>query len=72
MKKAKVIIKQKGLNIENGLVYITKSDGPEYVCFTMALGYAVHEAKQNGMSLSKIKALVTDMYKEREENDNED
>ena len=69
MRKAKVIIQEKKNN-DKGFVYLTKFRGKEGVCFTMAIGFAVDLAKKSGISLTKIKSLVTDIYKETEENNN--
>lgn len=66
MKKAKVVLKQKELT-DNGFTYVSKSDGDDGLCFTMAIGYAVQLAKECGVSLTKVKSLVTDIYKETED-----
>ena len=66
MVKAKVILKQKEFN-DDGFTYISKDDGDEGLCFTMAIGYAVQLAKDCGISLTKVKELVTDIYKETED-----
>lgn len=66
MERAKVVIKQKGLD-EHGFVYVSKCKGEEGLCFTMAMGVAISIAKKSGISLTKIKGLVTDIYKETED-----
>ena len=68
MKRAKVIIKQKEL-AENGFTYISKHKGDNGLCFTMAIGFAVQLAKDSGISLTKVKELVTNIYKETEDVD---
>lgn len=64
--KAKVIVKQKSFT-DDGLTYVSKSRGEDGVCFTMAMGFAIGLAKQSGISLTKIKELVTDIYNETED-----
>ena len=71
MKKAKVILKAQKFD-DDGFCYETKDRGDEGLCFTMAIGYAVQTAKKNGISLTKVKSLVTDIYKETEDINNED
>lgn len=66
MKKAKVVLKQKEFT-DNGFTYVSKHDGDEGFCFTMAIGFATSLAKQSGVSLTKVKELVTDIYKETED-----
>lgn len=66
MTKSKVVIKQKGYT-DNGLTYVSKNKGEDGICFTMAMGFAISLAKQSGISLTKIKELVTDIYKETED-----
>lgn len=66
MNKAKVVIKQKEY-ADNGLVYVSKHKGEDGICFTMAMGFAISLAKQSGISLTKIKELATDIYKETED-----
>lgn len=67
MKKAKVVIKEKKYNDENDLIYVSKCKGNEGTCYTMAIGFAVSLAKENNISLTKVKELVTDIYKETED-----
>lgn len=67
MKKAKVVIKEKKYNDENDLIYVSKYKGDEGICYAMAIGFAVSLAKQNNISLTKVKELVTDIYKETED-----
>lgn len=67
MKKAKVVIKEKKYNDENDLIYVSKYKGDEGICYTMAIGFAVSLAKQSNVSLTKVKELVADIYKETED-----
>ena len=67
MKKAKVVIKEKEYNDENDLIYTSECKGDEGICYTMAIGFAVSLAKQNNISLTKVKEHVTDIYKETED-----
>ena len=69
MKKAKVVLKQTDCTLEKGLTYTSKHTGDEGFAFTMAIGFAISLAKQNGLSLTKVKELVTDIYKETEDID---
>ncbi len=71
MRKPKVILKAQRFD-DDGFCYETKDRGDEGLCFTMAIGYAVQTAKKNGISLTKVKSLVTDIYKETEDINNED
>ena len=66
MERAKVVLKQKGLE-EGGFTYVSKCKGESGLCFTMAIGFATSLAKQSGISLTKVKELVTDIYKETED-----
>lgn len=70
MRKPKVILKAQRFD-DDGFCYETKDRGDEGLCFTMAIGYAVQTAKKNGISLTKVKSLVTDIYKETEDINNE-
>jgi len=69
MRKPKVILKLKK-NEDKDMIYISKCTGDNGVCFTMAMGFAISLAKNSGISLSKVKELVSDIYKETEDDDN--
>ncbi len=69
MKKSKVVIKQKTFT-DSGFTYVSKHKGDDGLCFTMAIGFAVQLAKDCGISLTKVKELVTDIYKETEDVNN--
>lgn len=66
MRKAKIVIKEKGFD-EEGLCYTTKDKGDEGVCFTMAIGYVVNLAKTNEVPLKSLNNIIKDAYKETEE-----
>lgn len=66
MEKAKVVLKQKEFD-GDGFTYVSKTKGESGLCFTMAIGFATSLAKQSGISLTKVKELVTDIYKETED-----
>ena len=66
MERAKIIIKQKEYD-ENGFTYVSKCKGDEGLCFTMAIGFAVSPAKKSGVSATKVKEIVGDIYKETED-----
>jgi len=67
MRKAKVVLKEIRNNEEEGLVYTSNDKGDVGSCFTMAIGYAVQLAKNSNVSLTKVKELVTEIYKETED-----
>lgn len=66
MRKAKVVLKETGFNDE-GFSYSSSDRGDTGKCFTMAVGYATSLAKQNGVSITKLKEIITEIYKETEE-----
>jgi len=66
MRKPKVVLKLKK-NKQQDMIYISKCSGDDAVCFTMAMGFAVSLAKNAGISLSKVKEILSDIYKETED-----
>lgn len=62
--KCKIVLVGKEPN-ENGFTFESKSKGDDGLCISMALGYACELAKENGMALTTIKKLLSDIYKEK-------
>lgn len=66
MAKIKVVLK--GLSVDDsGFGFESRHKGDEGLCMSMAIGFATSIAKQNGISLTKLKSLVADMYNEEGE-----
>ena len=50
---------------ENGFTFESKSKCDDGLCLSMAVGYDCELAKQNGLALTTLKNLLTDVYKEK-------
>ena len=50
---------------EDGFSFESKCRGEEGLCISMALGFACELAKENGMALTTLKNLLSDIYKEK-------
>ena len=62
MKKAKVILKEKKSD-DNGLNFISKSDGDLGICISMCLSYVADSIVDNEVSMKEITQLLKDMVK---------
>ena len=63
MKKAKVILKETKAD-DNGLNFVSKSDGDVGICLSMCLGYVADVVVDNEVSLKEATQLLKNMVKE--------
>lgn len=63
MAKAKVILKETKAD-DNGLSFVSKSDGDTGICLSMCLGYVADVIVDNEVSIKEATQLLKDMVKD--------
>lgn len=63
MAKAKVVLKETKAD-DNGLNFVSKSDGDVGICLSMCLGYVADVIVDNEVSMKEATQLLKDMVKD--------